>query len=114
MIPALADVGALCAFADGVEVEVARQLFERVEGVAHGGTGLQPVRLFRRFAWAQVDLNKHFGLQADGHLQSILDLAPGTGFTRQNSAQPFTNLGSAEIQEEDQRKQALDDVRQMV
>ena len=45
MVPALADVGALRGFADGVEVERAGQLFEVVVVVAHGRAGSEPLRL---------------------------------------------------------------------
>ena len=59
-VPALADVGALGGLADGVEVEVAGEFFEVVEGFADGGAGLEPLGLFGGFARAQVDLHECF------------------------------------------------------
>jgi len=47
MVPALADVGAVGAFAHGVEIERARQALEVVVILAHGGAGLEPVGLGR-------------------------------------------------------------------
>ena len=58
LVPALADVGAVRALADGVQVQIARQLLERVEGLAHGSAGLQPLGLRRGLARREVDLNQ--------------------------------------------------------
>ena len=45
VVPALADVGAVGAFADGVQAERAGQALEVVVVLAHGGAGLEPLRL---------------------------------------------------------------------
>ena len=57
VVPALADVGALRGFADGVEVEGARQLFEVVVVVAHGCAGAEPLGFGERAARREVDLD---------------------------------------------------------
>ena len=61
LVPALADVGALGALADGVEVEVAGELLEVVEGLAAGRSGLEPLRLADRLARREVDLDEFGG-----------------------------------------------------
>jgi len=45
VVPALADVGALGAFADGVEIEGAGEALEGVKVFADGGAGLEPLGL---------------------------------------------------------------------
>ena len=67
VVPALTDVGAVGGLADGVEVEVAGQLLEGVEGLTHGGAGLEPGGLGRRLAGRQVDLDQRVGLDERGH-----------------------------------------------
>ncbi len=57
-MPALADVGAVGAFADRVQVERAREPLELVEVFAHGRTGLQPLGLGRRRAAQRGNLHK--------------------------------------------------------
>jgi hypothetical protein len=47
LAPALAHVRAAGLFADGVQVELAERLFERVERLASGGADLQPLGLGR-------------------------------------------------------------------
>ena len=47
VVPALADVGAVGALADGVELERAGQVLEGVVVFAHGGAGLEPLGLGR-------------------------------------------------------------------
>jgi len=44
-MPALADVGAMGALADGMQIERARQALEVVVVFAYGGARLEPVRL---------------------------------------------------------------------
>ena len=47
MVPALTDVGAMRALADGVELERAGQPLEIVVVLAHRSAGLEPLRLGR-------------------------------------------------------------------
>ena len=58
LVPALADVGALGALADGVEVEVAGELLEVMEGFAAGGAGLEPLGLAHGGAGREIDLDE--------------------------------------------------------
>ena len=58
VVPALADVGALGGFADGVEVEGAGQLLEVVVVFAHGRAGVEPLGLGERAARGEVDLDE--------------------------------------------------------
>ena len=46
LVPALADVGALRALADGVQVQIAGQLLQVVEDLAAGRAGLEPCLLY--------------------------------------------------------------------
>ncbi len=65
LVPALADVGAVGALADGVEVEVAGEFLEGVEGLAHGGFGLEPRGFGGGGAGGEVDLDE-IGMGLDG------------------------------------------------
>ena len=67
LIPALADVGAVGALADGVEVELAGQLLEVVEGLAHGRARLEPLGLGDGLARAEVNLDQRVGLNEGCH-----------------------------------------------
>ncbi len=67
MVPALADVGAVGALANGVQVELAGQLLQVVEGLAHGRAGFQPLRFRHGFTWGKVDLDQRVGLDERGH-----------------------------------------------
>ncbi len=58
LVPALADVGALGALADGVEIEFAGELLEVVEGFATGRFGLQPLWLAHGAARREIDLDE--------------------------------------------------------
>ena len=62
VLPALADVGAMSAFADGVQVERARQPLEVVVVLAHGRAGLEPLGFGRWSLADRFDLNEihHF------------------------------------------------------
>jgi hypothetical protein len=67
MVPAFADVGAVGALADGVEVQVAGQLLEGVKIIADGCACLEPVWLRGGLARGQVDLDQIRGkLAGDG------------------------------------------------
>ena len=70
VVPALADVGAMGALADGMEVEVAGELFEGVEIVAGGSLGFEPVRLGRGMARRRADLNE---IEGGGRKARICD-----------------------------------------
>jgi hypothetical protein len=48
MVPALADVGALCGFADSMQTEAASQLFQFMVLLAHWSFGAKPTRLGSR------------------------------------------------------------------
>ena len=67
VVPALADVGALCRLADGVEVESAGELFEVVIFLAHWGAGLEPLGFGSALGRAQFNLD-----QLGSHESSIL------------------------------------------
>jgi len=67
LVPALADVGAVGGLADGVEAEVADQLFEVVEGLAHGSAGLEPRGLGDRLVRRQINLDQSVGLNEWSH-----------------------------------------------
>lgn len=71
VVPALADVGAIGAFADGMQVQISRQFFQRVEGLAHGRARFQPGRLGGRAARGQINLHQICCNRAGrgGHLQ---------------------------------------------
>ena len=58
VVPAFADVGAVGALADGVQVEVAGKLLECVEIVADRGLGLQPLGLGGGLARGEIDLHQ--------------------------------------------------------
>ncbi len=66
VVPALADVGAVGGLADSVEVEVAGQLLEVVEGLAHGRAGLEPGGLGGGLARGEIDLDQRVGLDRSG------------------------------------------------
>ncbi len=72
VIPALADVRAVGGLADGVQVELAGEFLERVEGLTHGSAGLEPGRLGDRFVGRQVDLDEGVGLDEKCHFPSIV------------------------------------------
>ncbi len=57
VIPALADVRALCRFANRVQSQPARQLLKLVKIVADGSLGAQPVRLGHPRRRRKLDLN---------------------------------------------------------
>jgi hypothetical protein len=67
VVPALADVGAVGGLADSVQIELAGQLLQVVEGLAHRRTRLKPLGLGSGLAWSQVDLDERFGLEQRGH-----------------------------------------------
>ena len=58
MVPALADVGALGAFADGMERERAGEALEIVVVFAHGSAGAEPLRLGSGRAAGGLDLDE--------------------------------------------------------
>ncbi len=58
LVPALANVGAVRGLAHGMQVQLARHLLQRVEGLAARRLRLQPLRLARRHTRAQVDLDE--------------------------------------------------------
>lgn len=58
MVPALANIGAMRRFADGMEIQTARQLFQVVKGLAHRCARLQPIRLGLGPLRRNVDLDQ--------------------------------------------------------
>jgi len=58
MVPALADIGTLGGFADGVQVETARQLLQLMVLLAHGSLGAKPGRLGSACSRNSLDLDK--------------------------------------------------------
>ena len=66
LVPALADIGAVGGLADGMQVQVAGELLERVEGFAAGRAGLEPGGLGRGNARTQVDLDQRAGRRRAG------------------------------------------------
>ena len=67
LVPALADVGALRALADGVQVELASHLLQRVEGFPTGSASLEPLGFADRNLGCEVDLDEFRGSDCRGH-----------------------------------------------
>lgn len=64
MIPALANVGAMRALADRVQVQIAGQLFQVVIGLAHRRARLQPLRLGGGVPGRKINLDQ---VSSGGH-----------------------------------------------
>ena len=58
LVPALADVRAVGGLADGVQVQVAGELLQRVEGLAARGFGFEPGGLGGRLRRGEIDLDE--------------------------------------------------------
>src|SRR6185437_3520093 len=56
MVPAFPDVWTLRRFADGVQLQLTRQLLQLVIVLAHRRASLQPLRLRLRHTWGKIDL----------------------------------------------------------
>ncbi len=72
VVPALSDVRAVRTLAHRVQIQITRQLLQRVKGLAHRRPRLQPLRLRRRLARRKINLHQLIGLNQWSHRTALI------------------------------------------